>query len=75
MVQYIIPSVKVNLIILLPITPKAIVLFSGGLDSTSTLAVAKIAGYGLFAISFTDEQRHKVEIEKPSVSASNMGVK
>ena len=75
MVQYIIPSLKVNLITLLLMTPKAIVLFSGGLDSTTTLAIAKNAGYDLFAMSFNYGQRHKVEIEKAKVIAENMGVK
>ena len=56
-------------------TPKAIVLFSGGLDSTTTLAIAKNAGYDLFAMSFNYGQRHKVEIEKAKVIAENMGVK
>ena len=56
-------------------TPKAIVLFSGGLDSTTTLAIAKNAGYDLFAISFNYGQRHKVEIEKAKVIAEHMEVK
>jgi 7-cyano-7-deazaguanine synthase len=56
-------------------TPKAIVLFSGGLDSTTTLAIAKNAGYDLFAISFNYGQRHKVEIEKAKIIAEHMGVK
>ena len=56
-------------------TPKAIVLFSGGLDSTTTLAIAKNAGYDLFAMSFNYGQRHKIEIEKAKVIAENMGVK
>ena len=56
-------------------TPKAIVLFSGGLDSTTTLAIAKNAGYDLFAMSFNYGQRHKVEIEKAKVIAESMGVK
>ena len=56
-------------------TQKAIILFSGGLDSTTTLAIAKNAGYDLFAMSFNYGQRHKVEIEKAKVIAENMGVK
>ncbi len=56
-------------------TPKAIVLFSGGLDSTTALAIAKSAGYDLFAMSFNYGQRHKVEIEKAKIIAANMGVK
>ena len=45
-------------------TLKAIVLLSGGLDSTTTLAMAKSLGYDLFAISFNYGQRHKVELER-----------
>ena len=56
-------------------TPKAIVLFSGGLDSTTTLAIAKSAGYDLFAISFNYGQRHKVEIDKAKIIAEDFGVK
>ena len=56
-------------------TPKAVVLFSGGLDSTTTLAIAKNAGYDLFAISFNYGQRHKVEIEKAQIIAKHMKVK
>ena len=56
-------------------TPKAIVLFSGGLDSTTTLAIAKSSGYDLLAISFNYGQRHKVEIEKGKIIAKNIGVK
>ena len=56
-------------------TPKAIVLFSGGLDSTTTLAIAKSAGYALFAISFNYGQRHKVEIDKAKIIAEDFGVK
>ena len=42
---------------------KAIVLLSGGLDSSTTLAVAKKQGYELFALTFRYGQRHQVEIE------------
>ena len=45
-------------------TLKAIVLLSGGLDSTTTLAIAKSSGYDLFAISFNYGQRHKIELER-----------
>ena len=55
--------------------PKAIVLLSGGLDSTTTLAIAKNAGYDLFTISFNYGQRHKVEIEKAEIIAEQLGVK
>lgn len=42
---------------------KAIVLLSGGLDSTTTLAVAKSKGYSCFALSFCYGQRHHIELE------------
>ena len=41
---------------------KAIVLLSGGLDSATTLAVAKNEGFACFALTFRYGQRHKVEI-------------
>lgn len=43
---------------------KAIILLSGGLDSTTTLAIAKREQLQLFTISFDYGQRHSVELEK-----------
>ena len=43
--------------------PKAVVLLSGGLDSSTTLAVAKSQGYSLHALTFRYGQRHQLEIE------------
>lgn len=43
---------------------KAIVLLSGGLDSATTLAIAKHEGYQVFTISFDYGQRHAVELAK-----------
>ena len=43
--------------------PKAVVLLSGGLDSTTALAVAQHEGYRPHAITFRYGQRHMVEIE------------
>ena len=42
---------------------KAVVLYSGGLDSTTCLAMAKIQGFESYAISFAYGQRHSVELE------------
>jgi 7-cyano-7-deazaguanine synthase len=42
---------------------KAVVLLSGGLDSTTTMAIARSEGYELYAISFNYGQRHLVELE------------
>lgn len=42
---------------------KAVVLLSGGLDSSVCMAVAKREGYELLPISFNYHQRHKKELE------------
>ncbi len=42
---------------------KAVVLLSGGIDSTTTLAIAKKQAFEIFAISFRYGQRHIVELE------------
>jgi 7-cyano-7-deazaguanine synthase len=55
-------------------TKKAVVLFSGGLDSTTCLAVAKNQGFSPCALSFEYGQRHKVEIEAAKRVAAAMGV-
>ena len=40
-----------------------IVLLSGGLDSVTTLAIARTAGYDCYALSFDYGQRHEAELQ------------
>jgi len=42
---------------------KAVILFSGGLDSTTCLAIARSQGYDCYALSFSYGQRHSSELE------------
>jgi 7-cyano-7-deazaguanine synthase len=42
---------------------KAVVLLSGGLDSTTTLAIARSEGFRTYALTFRYGQRHAVEID------------
>ncbi len=53
---------------------KAVVLLSGGLDSTTVLAQAKSEGYDLYALSFDYGQRHDAELEAAKRIATAMGV-
>lgn len=53
---------------------KAVVLLSGGLDSTTVLAYAKDAGYDVHAMSFRYGQRHVVELEAARRVAKYFGV-
>jgi 7-cyano-7-deazaguanine synthase len=43
---------------------KAVILVSGGVDSSTTLAMMQQMNYEIYAISFNYLQRHKVELEK-----------
>ena len=54
---------------------RAVVLASGGLDSTTTMAIAKHEGYDIFALSFNYGQRHKLEIEAAKTVAGYFGAK
>ncbi|HPB73860.1 MAG TPA: 7-cyano-7-deazaguanine synthase QueC [Chromatiaceae bacterium] len=53
---------------------KAVVLLSGGLDSTTTLAIAKAEGFTPYALSFRYGQRHAVELEAAQRVALALGV-
>ena len=42
---------------------KAVVLLSGGIDSTTAMAIAKHEGRGIYSLSFRYGQRHGIELE------------
>jgi 7-cyano-7-deazaguanine synthase len=42
---------------------KAVVLLSGGLDSTTVMAIARSNGYEIYGLSFSYGQRHALELE------------
>ena len=52
----------------------AVVLLSGGLDSATTLAIAKTEGFAAHAMSFRYGQRHAVELEAARRVAEQIGV-
>jgi 7-cyano-7-deazaguanine synthase len=52
----------------------AVVLLSGGLDSTTVLAIAKSEGFAINALTFKYGQRHAAEIEAARIIARNAGV-
>jgi 7-cyano-7-deazaguanine synthase len=52
---------------------RAVVLLSGGLDSTTTLAVARRTGFECYALSFDYGQRHRVELEAARRVAAALG--
>jgi len=54
---------------------RAVVLLSGGLDSTTTLATAIAEGYETYALSFDYGQRHKIEIDAAREIAKALGAK
>src|SRR4051812_45928475 len=56
-------------------TNKAILLLSGGLDSTTTLAMATSQGFDIYALSFAYGQRHKHELMAAQVIAARYNVK
>jgi 7-cyano-7-deazaguanine synthase len=53
----------------------AVVLLSGGIDSTTTLAIARGEGYAVYALSFDYGQRHQIEMEAASRVANSLGAK
>jgi 7-cyano-7-deazaguanine synthase len=57
-----------------PSTKPAVILLSGGLDSTTVLAIAKAQGYVPHALSFDYGQRHHHELQAATAVAAAQGV-
>jgi 7-cyano-7-deazaguanine synthase len=53
---------------------KAVILLSGGLDSATTLAIAKSEDFSCFALTFNYGQRHNKEIEAAKKVANSLQV-
>lgn len=56
-------------------TKKAVVLASGGLDSTTVMAIARSEGYEIFSLSFNYGQRHALELEAAGRVSKAFGAK
>ena len=54
---------------------RAVVLLSGGIDSTTTLAIAIAERYETYALSFDYGQRHQIEMEAAHRVAKSLGAK
>ncbi len=54
-------------------TKKAVVLSSGGIDSTTAMAMASDRGYEIYSLSFRYGQRHSVELECAKKVAAHIG--
>jgi len=54
---------------------RAVVLVSGGIDSTTTLAIAIAGGYEAYALSFDYGQRHQIETQAARRVAKSLGAK
>jgi len=52
---------------------KAIILYSGGLDSTTCLAIARAEGFAPYTMSFDYGQRHTIELTKAAQYAPQLG--
>ena len=58
----------------MPTRRKAVCLLSGGLDSSTCLALARRDGFACYAITFDYGQRHKFELEAAAQVAAALGV-
>ena len=52
---------------------KAVILLSGGLDSTTCLAIANAQGFSCYTLSFAYGQRHAYELKAATIIAQKMG--
>ena len=55
--------------------PKAVVLLSGGMDSTTVAAIAQSRGFDVHALTFRYGQRHKAEVEAARQVAERLGIR
>lgn len=56
------------------IEKKAVVLLSGGIDSSTALYIAREMGFDLYALSFFYGQRHRIELQAAEKIAARCGV-
>lgn len=56
-------------------TPKAVCLLSGGLDSSTCLAIARKQGFDCFCLSFDYGQRHRIELAAAAKIGRSLGAK
>jgi len=54
---------------------RAVVLLSGGVDSSTTLAIARAEGYELYALSFDYGQRHAIELNSAAKVAKHLSAR
>ena len=54
-------------------SPRAICLLSGGLDSTTSLAIARRQGFDCYCLSFDYGQRHRIELDAARKIAAALG--
>ena len=53
---------------------RTIVLLSGGIDSATTLAIARQQGFAVYALSFDYDQRHRIELKAAGRIVESLGV-
>ena len=53
----------------------AVILSSGGIDSTTTMAIARSEGYEIYSLSFRYGQRHVMELKAAKRVAEALGAR